>query len=186
MENKMRLTGQPPKREYPKLWKYPTRMLREQALAFSRMRSQARFRKQEWLLTLEEFNSIWTADLWQRRGRSADDLCMSRRDLTGPWTRENIIIESRVDMVSRTTTLRKPEPEPKQSPARPPITLDTVRELDRVIVELQQRTGHPMNHKPSKYTEEQKAAALRASKLVEELNDLMKQVVARNETREPK
>lgn len=41
-----------------------------------------------------------------------------------------------------------------------------------------------MSNEPSKYTDEQKAAALRALKLVEELNKLMQQVVARNETRE--
>jgi hypothetical protein len=57
-------------------------------------RSQARYRHEEHLVTLEEYRSIW-GDNFTRRGRSPEDLTMTRIDDEKGWTVDNIKIISR-------------------------------------------------------------------------------------------
>lgn len=62
-------------------------------------RVQARFRGEDYQLTFDEFCELWTDELWQRRGRGSQDLGMTRRDLSGPWTVENCVIVTRREQV---------------------------------------------------------------------------------------
>ena len=58
-------------------------------------RSQAHYRGEEWLLTFEEFQILWTDDLWAQRGRASDNLAMTRQDPEGPWSLDNCMIVTR-------------------------------------------------------------------------------------------
>jgi len=67
---------------------------------FLKARAQARYLNQGWELTFEDWCELWpTRELWARRRRSTeyDSLCISRRDIELPWTRENTVRMDRSD-----------------------------------------------------------------------------------------
>lgn len=67
---------------------------------FVRMRSQALFRGEGWQLTQEDFNQIWsTPELWARKGRGGQDLCLSLIDHRGPWHPDNVHIVQRAEHI---------------------------------------------------------------------------------------
>ena len=59
-----------------------------------RAKAQANYRKEQWNLTFEEFYQLWK-NHWDKRGRGADDFCMTRCDSSMPWSLENITIMTR-------------------------------------------------------------------------------------------
>ena len=63
-------------------------------------RAHANFRGETFLLSFEEYYSMWH-DHWPQRGRGADDLCMTREDPEGPWSVTNTIICARKDHLRR-------------------------------------------------------------------------------------
>lgn len=62
---------------------------------------QARYLNESWLMTFEEFCTLWTESAWRLRGRGATDLVMVRRDYSSPWTLAN------AELVTRTEALRR-------------------------------------------------------------------------------
>jgi hypothetical protein len=63
---------------------------------FLRARAQAAFRKEDWLLTFEDWCSLWsTPELWAQRGRASESLALIRLDTDGPWDYANVQIMSR-------------------------------------------------------------------------------------------
>jgi hypothetical protein len=61
-----------------------------------RRRAQAKFRGEQWLITESEYIELWRKDdLYQRKGRSVNDLCMTLVDPDLPWTLDNIEIITR-------------------------------------------------------------------------------------------
>lgn len=79
-------------------WKDPFDV--DRCLKFNRARTQARFRGEQWTMTFEDWNEFWpTPEIWSQRGRSGDRLCLTRRDPTGPWSRENCCRILRSDQV---------------------------------------------------------------------------------------
>lgn len=62
--------------------------------AWLQCRNQARFRSEPWTLSFEEWQAHW-AGLWHRRGRTSQDLCITRRDSHGAWSNANVIIVTR-------------------------------------------------------------------------------------------
>lgn len=65
-----------------------------------RSKAQAKFRKEEWNLTFDQFYDIWK-NHWTRRGRSPSDLSMMRIDPKHPWASNNIIILPRNEQIIR-------------------------------------------------------------------------------------
>ena len=71
-------------------------------------RAQAKTRGEEWLLTFEEYFSMWVKDdRWLLRGRNKDSLCMSRIDMLGPWDTHNVEICTRSEMLRREARMKK-------------------------------------------------------------------------------
>lgn len=71
----------------------PDPVRHEQYTAFLKARAQARFRKEGWELTFEQFEFLWNQDAsWPQRGRGADDLLMTRRDFSKAWSFDNCYI----------------------------------------------------------------------------------------------
>ena len=57
-------------------------------------KAQAKFREEDWELTFEQYYDLWK-DYWHQRGRQADDYCMTRDDVSGAWSVDNIRIITR-------------------------------------------------------------------------------------------
>jgi len=74
----------------------PTR--HDQYNAWLRQRAQANYRQEVWSLTFEDFEQLWGTN-WSRRGRTSGDLCMSRHNYDGAWSRENCRIMTRAEHV---------------------------------------------------------------------------------------
>lgn len=65
-------------------------------LAWVRSKSQAIYRGEVWNLTFSEFCKIWsTEELWRQRGRSANNLVLTRYDPDLPWEPFNLCLISR-------------------------------------------------------------------------------------------
>lgn len=64
-------------------------------LSWQRMRAQALFRGEPYTLTLDEFCTLWTDELWAQRGMALDQLVMSRKDRQAPWSKSNCCIITR-------------------------------------------------------------------------------------------
>jgi hypothetical protein len=81
----------------PNAWHYPgdrARSLKHRA--WSRAKSQAAYREEEW--AIEEsywMTELWTDSLWPRRGRGSTDLGMTRWDPEKPWQPDNVFIITR-------------------------------------------------------------------------------------------
>lgn len=92
-----RIAGRP----FLKGRKYKDEMEHAKHWAFLRQRAQAKFRKEEWTLTIEEYFLLWTNDLWVQRGRQPEKLCMIRDDVEKPWSMDNCLIVSRYQQLCR-------------------------------------------------------------------------------------
>lgn len=76
--------------------------------AFLYHRAQAKYRKEPYDLTWEQWDTVWSNDLWIQRGRGADDLCISRTDPNDSWNTDNIrIIPRRVHLKVRWETIKR-------------------------------------------------------------------------------
>ena len=53
-------------------------------------RSQAKFRKESYDLTFEQWLSIWPANTFYERGRGADSLCLVQIDRELGWNIDNV------------------------------------------------------------------------------------------------
>lgn len=82
--------------------RYPDAHERALGVAFSRSRAQARFRKEPWTLTKEEYRAVWQDRvLFPRRGRKPQELVMTRCDSKGSWTVGNVEIVTRLEQLLR-------------------------------------------------------------------------------------
>jgi hypothetical protein len=54
--------------------------------------SQARYRKEEYELTWEDWQTLWPNDVWFKRGRGRDCVTLYRRDANMPWRMDNVVI----------------------------------------------------------------------------------------------
>ena len=72
----------------------------DQYRAFVQCRNQARFRSEPWELTFDQWCEHW-AGRWHLRGRTADSLCITRRDCALPWSDSNVIVITRTSHGTR-------------------------------------------------------------------------------------
>lgn len=63
-------------------------------VAFGYNRVTARLRGDIWELTWPQWRDLWLP-VWDQRGRSAVNLCLSRKDFQGPWAVDNVEIITR-------------------------------------------------------------------------------------------
>ena len=67
---------------------------------FQAHQAQAKFRGDEHTLTFEEFFEIWK-DHWHERGRQAECICLTRKNPSGPWSKENCELVTRQEHLER-------------------------------------------------------------------------------------
>jgi hypothetical protein len=72
----------------------PDPLLHKMYVAFGWHRVSARLRGNEWNLDWPDWRDIWLP-YWDQRGKTARDLCLTRRDWEKPWTADNIELITR-------------------------------------------------------------------------------------------
>ena len=75
--------------------------------AWMKHRSQARYRDEPHDITLEQWQELWSEDLWFQRGRGADNLCLSKQDPSLGWSISNVEIVTRREFLKRNKEFRK-------------------------------------------------------------------------------
>ena len=84
----------------PRAWKIQGEVPHQQHIAWHRMRAQAIYRKEPWDLSFEQFQQVW-GEFWYRRGRGAEDYCLTRLDIDLAWSPDNIQCIQRIDHLRR-------------------------------------------------------------------------------------
>jgi hypothetical protein len=92
-------------------------ILHSQRLAFLRSRAQAKYREEEWHLTVEEFFWIWRdPEVWATRSRKStngpkSNGCMgyvlTRKDMNKAWSLPNTEIVTRKEQLTRSGIVRR-------------------------------------------------------------------------------
>ncbi len=82
----------------PQVWvSGPDIVTHEKYVAFVKHRAQANFRKEPHDLTFEDWLSFWTVENWSNRGRKNTAVVLTRKDKTGPWSKDNCVIMTRLE-----------------------------------------------------------------------------------------
>lgn len=91
------------RRRTPEYWKSgPDPLHHEMYYAWSKHRSQAQYRKEQYLITWEDWLTIWAdPNDFLRRGRKPEDLTLTRQDPSGPWSLDNVEIMIRIEHLRR-------------------------------------------------------------------------------------
>lgn len=88
--------GKPGRHVDPSIWcTGPDPVRHDKYYAWLKHRSQARYRKEEYSLTWEEWELLWTDELWVKRGRTVDSLCLQQKELGDGWHIHNVQIVTR-------------------------------------------------------------------------------------------
>lgn len=80
---------------------------RERYYAWAKHRSQAHYRNESYSLSSEDWNLLWTEELWQQRGRHTDSIVLSRIDPLLPWSRNNVEFITRREQLRRSGQMRR-------------------------------------------------------------------------------
>lgn len=88
--------GKPGRHVDPSCWcTGPDPVRHDKYYAYLKHRSQAKFRKEDYTLTWEEWESLWTNERWAERGRTIESLCLQQIDLGEGWHFDNVEIVTR-------------------------------------------------------------------------------------------
>ena len=59
-------------------------------------KNQAQWRQEGWTISFEAWKQLWDeSGQWDNRGRQRSCYCMTRRDITEPWSVDNVMIITR-------------------------------------------------------------------------------------------
>jgi len=99
-----------PRKIFPSNWRSgPDYLQHEMYYAWSKHRSQALYRGEEYTLTWLDWQVIWTdTNDFLRRGRRPDDLTLTRIDDDGAWEIDNVQVITRLEQLrkARNRTLK--------------------------------------------------------------------------------
>ncbi len=94
----------------PDSWKTgPDPLTREKYYAWLKHRSQARYRNEDYSITWEEWQSLWSDDDFLKRGRSPDKLCLLKIDIEQGWHLNNVRVCLRKEQFDRNGEYRNRE-----------------------------------------------------------------------------
>lgn len=106
--NKTRGDGRQGRFVDPSMWKTgPDEFTREKYYAYLKHKAQCKFRNEQYELTWDDWQVLWTDDLFARRGRGVKDLCLCRADWDGVWKLDNCIIQTRRQHFEQKTGKKK-------------------------------------------------------------------------------
>lgn len=95
------------KRKTPERWiSGPDPIEHEKYYAWQKHRAQAKFRGEDYSLTWEQWQTIWPTELFLKRGRGVDDLCVSLNNLEEGWHLWNVVVCTRKEQLKRNKEYR--------------------------------------------------------------------------------
>ena len=90
-----------PKGIRPHTWKSgPDPVEHRKHRVWIQQKNQAQWREEGWHISFDDWREMWE-ELWDQRGRTRDDFCMSRTDWSLPWTTNNVEIIPRSEHARR-------------------------------------------------------------------------------------
>lgn len=89
----------------PHTWRVQGQPAHDQMLAWQRQSAQARYRGEPYLLTFEQFQTLWQLN-WNQKGRASEQYCLHRQDPDLPWQLGNVECIRRIDYLSLRNDLR--------------------------------------------------------------------------------
>lgn len=82
-------------KKYPHKWvSGPDPVLHKKYRVWVQQRNQANFRGEGWTFTFEDWVDFW-GDNFDQRGKEKSSLCMTRKDNSQPWHKDNVKIITR-------------------------------------------------------------------------------------------
>lgn len=89
-------------------YKYDDMFVRARHIPYLRQKAQAKFRKEAFELTFEQYCELWdTPEKWAARGRVAKSLVLTRIDIDGAWTMANVEIITRKEQIQRSQFVKR-------------------------------------------------------------------------------
>jgi len=79
----------------PKNWTGDRLIQRDKYYAWLKHKSQAAYKSEAYFLTWEDWQQLWPNELWFKRGRKIDDLCLTRPTFEGPWSMQTVEVTTR-------------------------------------------------------------------------------------------
>jgi hypothetical protein len=103
-------------KQRPKAWIFPNDPVKNQAyLCYLRAKAQAKFRKEFWEFSFEDWWAMWEASgQWHNKGKKAHEYCMMQHDTDQGWTKANAYVATRAEHYRTQHKRRKqgtPQPE---------------------------------------------------------------------------
>jgi len=80
---------------------------RDKYYAWQKHRAQAKYRREDYELTWEQWEDLWQDEYWFKRGRHTDCYCLMRLDFTDSWRIDNVEIVERSVYLKRSGEYRK-------------------------------------------------------------------------------
>lgn len=90
--------------------RFPDDFDNQRFLNWHKHRCQCRFRNESYDLTIEDWFALWPKNLWERRGRGRNSVCLVRKDIDLPWSLTNCEVIKRIEQLRRSAELRKGKP----------------------------------------------------------------------------
>lgn len=92
-----------PKRNFdPNKWVTgPDPLRRDKYYAWLKHRAQCKHRQEPYTITWEQWEAMWTDELFMRRGRGRESLCLMRLTLDEAWSNDNVKICTRHTQLKR-------------------------------------------------------------------------------------
>jgi hypothetical protein len=105
---KPRLPGMRGLKPKPEHWETDEARIKfDMKYAWMKHKAQAKYRKEEYTLTLEDWFELWTIETFLKRGRTADSYCLYMDDFTLGWHRDNVIVGERSDYLKKAKEYRE-------------------------------------------------------------------------------
>lgn len=80
---------------------------RDKRYAWLRHKAQCKFRNEEYNISWEDWENIWSDEDFLKRGRGIDDLCLMKVEIDGDWSVANTQVIRRLDQLQRNTEYRR-------------------------------------------------------------------------------
>lgn len=94
----------------PQVWiTGPDKELHDKYHPWQVAKAQANFRDEAWELSFDDYCSLWEGH-WDNRGRTPDNVCMTRKDPDGAWDFNNCEIITRKEHFLRVSASRLNSP----------------------------------------------------------------------------
>lgn len=84
----------------------PDIVTRDKYYAWLKHRAQAKYRKEDYDLTWEDWQTLWSNEDYLKRGRKINDLCLQKIDPDGGWTITNVEVNTRYEYLKRAAEYR--------------------------------------------------------------------------------